>query len=192
MINPAKLKSLVDLQSMAPNAAALGVSVPAPEAEDDLEDDEEEEASSTDPVARGNELLAEWGAFGDVLLESAAAFHDNAHEVGAELLLKEVPADAIDDVAKSVDRMPEDVQQGLAKYVSPASDQDCEAVTAVLVSKLDEDQPDAALICAYLRQASKYAGEEFEILEDEEEDEEDAEEGEAVPPGAEGAEGAES
>lgn len=190
MIHPAKLKSLVDLQSMAPNAAALGVPLPVPGAEDDFEDegDMDEAAEPVDPIARGNELLAEWGEFGEVLLESAQAFHDNAHEVGAELLLKEVPEDAIDAVAKSVDRMPEDVQQGLAKYVSPASDQDCEAVTAVLVSKLEEDQPDAALICAYLRQASKYAGEEFEVLVDEEPEGVGDEDTEAVPPERSGGE----
>lgn len=187
-MNPAQLKTLVDQHSASPNAAALGMAAPAGEgAEQDEDDlDDEEGSDPVEPSARGSELIAGWGEFGKTLEESADDLHDLAHDVGAELLLKEVPKDAAKAVAKSVDRMPDDLSMGLAKYISELSPEDCLAVSTALVAKIGEDKADLNLLCAYMKQASAYAKDEIDVDEDfnvpdePEEDEEsdtDAEEG---------------
>lgn len=163
MMNPAKLKTLVDQQSASPNAAALGMGPPAP---DDQYDEEDDDTEPVEPSARGSELIAGWGEFGKTLEESADDLHDLAHDVGAELLLKEVPKDATKAVAKSVDRMPDDLSMGLAKYVSALSPEDIDAVATALTAKIGEDKADYNLLCAYLKQAAAYAKDEIDVDED--------------------------
>jgi len=180
----AKLKTLVDQQSVSPNAAALGM---APVNEEDLGDEEgediEAEPSDGDPVGRGNELISEWGEFGVTLSEEAKELHDLAHDVGAELLLENIPDDAVKAVGKAVDRMPDELSMGFAKYIGELSPDDCEAVAHALVTQIDEDEADVNLLCAFILKAGEYAKEEIEVDEDfnepEEEEEEEVEEGPA-------------
>lgn len=165
-MNPAKLKTLVDQHSASPNAAALGMASPVAEHDDMDDDDDMDELEPVEPSVRGSELIAEWGEFGKTLEESAEDLHDLAHDVGAELLLKDVSKDAMKAVEKSVDRMPDDLSMGLAKYVSALSPEDCEAVAHALVAKIGEDKADLNLLCAYLKQASAYAKDEIDVDED--------------------------
>lgn len=188
MLNPAKMKALVDQHSAGPSAAALGM--PPPGEPMDEEDAEEEDGTEpVDPSARGEELLASWGEFGESLKESADLLHDNAHDVGAELLLKEVPPDASKKVGKSVDRMPDEISMGLAKYVAELSPEDCEALVTALAATIGEDKADVGLMCAYVKLAAAYAKEEVDVDEDfnEPEEDEDAEEepAEEAPEGGE-------
>ena len=192
MLNPTKLKSLVDQQTSAPNAAALGMAPPGEMSDEEYDDEDEGGDEPMEPSAKGSALITSWGEFGKTLEESADDLHDLAHDIGAELLLKEVPKNAIKDVGKSVDRMPDDLSMGLAKYVSELSPEDCEAVAAALAAKIGEDKADGKLLYAYLHQAAAYAKEEIEVDEDfnvPEEDEEaddEARDDEAPPPAAEG------
>jgi hypothetical protein len=186
MMNPAKLKTLVDQQSASPNAAALGMAPPGAEGEpDDFDDEDDEGTEPVEPSARGSELIASWGEFGKTLEESADDLHDLAHDAGAELMLKEPDKSAIKAVEKSVDRMPDELSMGLAKYVSELPPADLEAVCTALVAKIGEDKADLNLLCAYMTHASAYAKEEIDVDEDfnvpeeteEDEDETDVEEG---------------
>ena len=167
MVNPSKLKSLVDQHASGPSAAQLGMASPAgaPGAGDydeDMDDDDEDGAEPQDPAARGQSLLEEWGQFGEDVKDEAKELHDLAHDVGAELLLKEVPDDAVKDVEKSVDRMPDDISMGLAKYVSKLPPDDVTALATALCANIDEDSADVNLLSAFLTQASKYAAGEFD------------------------------
>lgn len=177
MVAATKIKSLVAQHAASPSAAALGMT-PAPAAGDEEHDDEPAapEAPEVDPISRGNELITSWKEFGDTLRESADLFHDSATDAGAELLLTTVPDKVQKEIEKSVDRMPDDIQQGLAKYVAPLSPEDQAAVAAALVHELNDPTAEAGLMTAYLQHAAKYAGEEVEVDEDFNEDEdEDAE-----------------
>lgn len=198
-MNPAKLKTLVDQQSASPNAAALGMSPPGAEGgeyDDDDLDDEDDGMDPVEPSARGSELIASWGEFGKTLEESAEDLHDLAHDAGAELMLKEPTKDAIKAVEKSVDRMPDELSMGIAKYLSALSPEDIDAVATALVAKIGEDKADYNLLCAYLKAAAAYAKDEIDVDEDfnvpEETDEDEAaetpEHEAAEPPAAEAAE----
>ena len=187
MVNPAKLKSLVDQHAAGPSAAQLGMPA-SPTAEPPMDDEEDEDGSAPqDPAARGAELIDSWGEFGAALKDAAGEIHDQAHDVGADLMLKEVPPDVVKAVGKSVDRMPDDISMGLAKYVSKLPPEDITALSTALCAEVGEDKADANLMTAYLTQAAKYAGEEIDVDEDfneseeEEEPEEEATEEEADP-----------
>ncbi len=195
-MNPTSLKSLVDQHASAPNAAALGM---APPGEGGYEDEEEDPDAPEpmEPAARGAELVAGWGEWGKELEDSASDLHDLAHDAGAELLLKEPTKDAIKAVEKSVDRMPDDLSMGIAKYVSALSPEDVTALATYLCSKIGEDKADCNLLTAYLKAAASYAKEEIEVdedfnvpEEDEEEDEDtDEEKPDDAPPGPPAGEG---
>lgn len=168
MIEASKLQTLVNKHAAGPSASALGM---APSSGDEGLDDEDDEYddSDTDPVepsARGSELIASWGEFGKTLEESAEDLHDLAHDAGAELMLKEPSKDALKAVEKSVDRMPDELSMGIAKYIGELSPEDCEAVCAALVSKIGEDKADLNLLCAYMKAAGAYAKDEIEVDED--------------------------
>jgi len=187
-MDPSKLKTLVDQQSAGPTAAQLGMAPPDAETFDEDADEAEDTGDSIDAADRGTALLAEWGEFGKSLEEEADMVYDNAHEVGAELLLAEVPEKAFKAVGKSVDRMPDELSMGFAKYIGELSAEDCEALGHVLVTKLDEEEADTGLLCAYLQKAGEYAKAEIEVDEDfneseEEEDEEEEDEEEAPADG---------
>lgn len=181
-VNPAQLKSLVDQHSSGPSASSLGMAPPDLGAEPDDDDmDMDDDAEPVDPAAKGAQLIADWGEFGDALKESATDMHDLAEDCGAGLLLKEPDEDAIKAVEKSVDSMPDDLSMGLAKYVSKLSPEDTEAVTAALVAEIGADKADDKLLAAYIAQAAKYAGEEIEVDEDFNEPDEDEEDGSDEP-----------
>lgn len=164
MVNPAKLKSLVDLQSAGPSAAALGMPPPPPDAGLDDDDDSmpEDEEEPMDPTAKGEKLLADWGEFGTTLKDSATDLHDLAVDVGPGLMLKDVPPDVIKDVGKGVDRMPDELSMGLSKYVSALSPEDMTALAAALCKEIG-GKADDGLLLAYLTAAGKYAGEEVDV-----------------------------
>lgn len=178
MVNPAHLKSLVDQHATGPSPSDLGVPVadPGPDPDDGM-DDEEEEAPAADPASHGEEIISGWGEFGDTFKGEAKELHDQAMDVGADLLLKDVPDDAIKDVEKAVDRMPDDMAQGLAKYVSKLSPEDCDAVAAALSKEIGADA-DEKLLAAFLGQAGKYAGDEVDVDDDFNEPDEDEDEDE--------------
>lgn len=187
-MNPASLKSLVDQHASGPSAASLGMAPPSdpdydPE-DDDLDEEPEETASGAE---RGAALIAEWGEFGNTLKEEAGEMHDLAMDAGAELLLQEIPDDAIKAVEKAVDKMPDELSMGLAKYVSALSPEDCMSLAEALAPDVGEGA-DVKLLCAFLSVAGKYAGEEIEVDEDfnvpeeTDEEEEPAEGDEAAPP----------
>lgn len=192
MVNPGHLKSLVDMHSAG--AGGIGAA-PSPDAPpDDMGDDPDDEQPDQpmDPAAKGEQLIEGWGDFGSTLKESAGDLHDLAHDVGGDLMLKEVPDDAVKDVGKSVDRMPDELQQGLAKYVSKLSPEDTDALSAALCKEIGEDQADQKLLTAFLTQAAKYAGDEVDVDDDfNESDDEDDEDGEdGGGDGADGSDGA--
>jgi hypothetical protein len=181
MVAASKLKALVDQQASGPSAAELGMAMP-PHAEEEGEyDDDDDAPEAMDPAARGAELIAEWGEFGATLKDEAGEIHDLAVDIGGDLLLKEVPDDALKGVGKAVDGMPDELSMGFAKYVSALSPEDCDALATALASGIG-DKADQGLLCAFITHAGKYAGEEIEVDEDfnvseeeEEETEEDAE-----------------
>jgi hypothetical protein len=140
-----------------------------------MDDEDDEEGASQDPAARGAELIDSWGDFGVALKDAASEIHDQAHDVGADLMLKEVPPDAVKAVGKSVDRMPDDISMGLAKYVSKLPPEDITALSTALCAEIGEDQADMGLMTAYLTQAAKYAGDEIDVDDDFNEPEEDEE-----------------
>jgi len=175
MINPSKLKTLVDDHAAGPaGMAAMGVTDDDTDAEDDGEGDEE----IADPAEHGKELLAGWGEFGAALLESADLIVANAHEVGADLLAEPPSEDAMDKVGDTVDRMPEDLQDGFGEQVAAASPEDCYAVASALVGAAGEpgDEDDYKLICAYLTAAAKWASDTGTDEGDDEDEDEDDEE----------------
>lgn len=190
MINPSKLKSLVDQQASPPSAP------PMPDAEggedDDMGDDDmdDEDADAGDPVAKGNELLASWGEFGETLKDEADLLLDNALEVGGNLLLMKVPDDAIKAVEKSVDRMPDEISMGLAKYVGALEEGDCKALCAALARSLG-DKADENLLYAYVHAAGQYAKDEIKVDDDFNVDEEAEKEAEEAAAEAEAAADAE-
>lgn len=184
MINPSKLKTLVDSQASAPSAASMGMAPGGDEGlDDELADDMgdmDDGDDGGDPVAKGEALLTEWGEFGATLKESADMIHDTAMEVGSELLMKVVSDDAKDEVIKAVDRMPDDIQQGLAKYVGKLDEAGLDALTAALAAGLGEEA-DGAMVKSFLKVAGEYAAAEIEVEEEEEPEEEDEEEVEEDP-----------
>lgn len=183
-MNPSSLKALVDQHSAGPSAAALGMAPPPPPDEEDDEDlDDEPEAPVVGPE-RGNELIESWGEFGKTLREEAKELADEAADVGAELLLTEVPEDAIKAVGKSVDGMPDELSMGLSKYVSALSPDDCESLAMALAAEAGDADP--KLLCSFLLHAGQYAAEEIEVDEDFNAPEE-AEAEHAEPDGDEGA-----
>lgn len=177
-MNPADLKSLVDQHASTPGVPGM----PPPTMSDDedmaADADAEDSAEQATGAARGQQLIEQWGEFGKTLKEEAGELHDLSHDVGAELLLKEVPDDALKAVGKAVDGMPDELSMGLAKYVSKLSPEDCEALGAALVQEIGEDKADANLLYAFLHEAAKYAGEEIDVDDDfnESEEEDDEEE----------------
>jgi hypothetical protein len=178
MINPSKLKTLVDSQASPPSAASMGMAPGGDEGlDDELADDmgDEGDDDGGDPVAKGEAMLTEWGEFGATLKESADMIHDTAMEVGSELLMKVVSDDAKDEVIKAVDRMPDDIQQGLAKYVGKLDDAGLDALTAALAAGLGEEA-DGAMVKSFLKVAGEYAAAEIEVEEEEEPEEEEEEE----------------
>lgn len=189
MVNPAKLKSLVDQHATGLSPTQLGLASPAgPPPDDgmDMDDEDEDGEAPQDPAARGQELIEQWGEFGEEIEDGAEELNDLAHDVGAELLLKDVPEDAVSDVEKAVDRMPDDLSMGLAKYVSKLPPEDVTALATALVADLDEDAADVNLLASFLTQAAKYAEGEFDEEDlaefnepDEDEEEDDEEEPEA-------------
>ncbi len=189
MINPSKLKTLVDTHAAGPGMAAVNNPMADESDDDDGLDDEvdgdDEETAGADPSTKGNELLTSWGEFGIALKEAADMIIENAHEVGADLLLEAIPEEAIEEAGDSVERMPEELQQGFAKYIASLSTEDCTALATALVEAAgnpDTDGvPDVALVCAYLTQGGAWAAEEVDVEEDEEteDDAEDAPEDDA-------------
>jgi len=189
-----KLKALVDQHASGPSAVELGMAQPpGHEGMADDYDDEADAPVAADPAARGAALIEEWGEFGRTIKDEAGELHDLAMDVGGDLLLKEVPDDALKEVGKAVDRMPDELSMGLAKYVSALSPEDCEALATALAPSVG-DKADEKLLCAFLLQAGKYAGEEidvdedFNVSEEEEEAEEGAEDAAADEPGPPAAE----
>lgn len=183
-INPGGMKALVDTHS-DPGMAAIAN--PQMAMDDDMDEDdggeEDQEAPAADPLARGNELLGQWGELGEALKEAGGEIVDKAHKVGAELLLAKIPEDAVDEVHDDLDRMPEDIQHALAKNVAGLSPEDCAAVAAALIDGHDGDTEDAdqKLVCTYLQQIAAYAKEEIDPAdyadEEDEEDDDDAGDG---------------
>lgn len=175
-MNPSSLKALVDQHAAGPTASAMGMAPPSEDMDDeDMEGEEEPEAAASG-AERGNELITEWGEFGQTLLEEADEIHDLAQDVGADLLLKEVPDDAMKAVGKAVDGMPDELSMGLAKYVSALSPEDCQSVSMALAAKIGEDKADENLLYVFLHQAAQYAKEEIDVDEDFNESEEEEEE----------------
>lgn len=175
-MNPANLKALVDQHSAGPTASSMGMAPPAEgdaDEEDDMDDEPEPAVSGAE---KGNQLIAEWGEFGKTLKEEAKELHDLAHDVGAELLLKEVPDDAIKAVGKAVDHMPDELSMGFAKYISALSPEDCHGLAEALVADVGEDSADVNLLAAFIDQAGKYAKDEIDVDDDFNEPEEDDEE----------------
>lgn len=176
MVNPAQLKSLVDLHAASPGAVGGAASPDAMPEDGDLGDDDDmDEEAPQDPASKGEALLAGWGEFGESLKDAAKDVHDLAHDIGGDLMLKDVPDDAEKELGKAVDRMPDDLQQGLAKYVSKLSPEDTDALSAALCKEIGEDQADQKLMTAFLTQAGKYAADEVDVDDDFNEDEEDDE-----------------
>jgi hypothetical protein len=198
MVNPGKLKALVDSDSSNPMAAISNPSVgePEPDGDEDYDDEDEESEdieASGDPLARGNDLISQWGELGETMKEEAGEIVDGAHDVGADLLLAKIPEDAIDEVHKNFDRMPDELQWGLAKYVSKLTADDATAVATALLDGHDGDTKDGdlKLVTIYLQQLGTYAAEEVDpddIPEEEPEEDEDEEGDEGE--GATAAEGA--
>lgn len=198
-MNPASLKSLVDQHAAGPSAASLGMAPPSDPDMDDEDLDEEPVEEGTSGAARGDELIASWGEFGETIKEEASELVDLAVDAGPGLLLKEPDEDAIKAVEKAVDKMPDELSMGLAKYVSKLSPEDCEGLAMALAATVGEDA-DEKLLAAFIVAAGKYAGEEIEVDEDFNEPEEDEEsdddaedagdEGAAAAPPASPAEGA--
>ena len=185
-IQPNKLKAFADQPSPSGMAAISNPSVDPTadlmgddedlDDEDDL-DDEEDDAPAGDPKARGDELLASWGVLGAHLKEDSGEIIDAAHEVGGDLLLAKPPEEAIEEVEDGFDRMPEEIQHCLAKYVAKLPPDDVTALATTLCDSHDGDTEDAdvKLVASYLTTLSAHAAEEVdpEDIEDEEEDEED-------------------
>jgi len=199
MVNPGKLKALVDTHSENPGMAAI--SNPSDAAGDDDFDDEEdseageeEAAPAADPLTRGNELIGQWGLLGAHLKEEAGEIVDEAHEVGSDLLLAKVPEETITEVEDLFDKMPEEIQHCLAKYVAKLPPDDVTALATALVDGHDGDTEDAdvKLMAVFLTTISAHAAEEVdpddiadeepEEDEDEDKDEEEDTEEDAAPP----------
>jgi hypothetical protein len=193
MVNPSKLKSLVDSHSTNPGMAALtnpSMQVGGDDDDDlDEEDDEGDGAPSGDPKEHGNELISSWGVLGAHLKEDAGEIVDAAHEIGGDLLLAKVPDEAMKEIEDSFDRMPEEIQHALAKYVSKLSDEDCHDVTVALLDGHDGDTEDADtnLVCTYLKLLAAHAAEEVDPADlEDDEDEEDDEDDDEENPGDDG------
>lgn len=193
MINPAKLKSMVDQHAQHPGIPALtGPSVAddqPPEDDDEDFDDEEPSDAGMDPIARGNALIAQWKDFGEALKEEAGEIVDAAHEIGGNLLLTAPPEDATDEVDKNFDRMPDDLQVGFAQYVAPLPAKDIAALAAALIDGHDGDteEADQKLVATYLTMLGKYAVEEVDPKDfDVDEDEEDEDKDDAAPAAPDG------
>lgn len=176
-VNPAKLKSYVDSESMNPDVSSLVGMPPSPDDLDGVDDEEEEEpAEPVDPMARGNELIGSWKEQGEALKESAGEIVDGAYEVGGDLLLNPVPEEAVDEVHDEFDSMPEDIQICIAQHVAPLADDDLTALATALVDGHDgeTENADVKLVAAYLKCAALYAKDEIDpddFVMDEDEDE---------------------
>src|SRR5580765_3517041 len=138
MVAPSKLKALVDTNPMAAisNPSMDGADAAEPDGDEDYDDEDEESEdieASGDPLERGKDLLSQWGLLGAHLKEEAGEIIDAAHEVGPQLLLAKIPEEAIEEVEDSFDRMPEEIQHALAKYVSKLTPDDATAVATALV-----------------------------------------------------------
>jgi len=181
MVTPNKLKAFVDQQSQPASpygmAAVMNPSDDPAMGDDDLDDDEDADEEQTDPLTQGNSLISQWGERGEALKEAAGEIIDEAHEVGGDLLLGKPPEDILDEVDEAVEKMPDEIQQCLAKYVVSLSDDDLTALATALVDGHDGETEDAdvKLVCAFLKRAAQHAEETVdpEDLEDEEEDEEE-------------------
>jgi len=141
MINPNKLKTLVDAHASGPT----GKPMPPADESDDPSEEEGEDDEPVDQAARGHALIQQWADFGAALMESADELIENAGEGTDE-----------ETVGDSVDRMPDDLQEGFAKFVAKLPEEDCEAVATVLAA---ESGADVHALCAYLLAAGKWAGE---------------------------------
>lgn len=152
-IAPGKLKALVDQHAANP-AAALGMKKAAPSGHMGMDDEDgldEEAKTAVDPAERGAEILGEMGEFGAALKENADLLMENASEVpGVEKgpAGGEVVEEAVED---SVERMPDDIQSGLAEYVAPLSPEDCAALATALTGG------EAPALAGYLACAGKAA-----------------------------------
>lgn len=185
-VNPGKLKAMVDVHSGGPGMAAIAnpqmAAPPDADLDDDFDDDgEEEEAQPTgDPVARGNELLDSWGEMGEAMKDAKGEIVDGAHEVGPSLLLAKIPEETVDEVYDAFDKMPEDIQHALAKYVATLPENDVAALAAAIIADNDgdTDEPDQKLVTVYLQQLAMHAKEEVdpEDIADEDEEEDGDEE----------------
>lgn len=172
-MDPANLKSLIDHYAQTPRMPGSHV----PMAEEDLEDEAMAEGADDERVtgaARGEQLIEEWGEFGQTLKDEASELHDLAMDAGPGLLLKTIPDDAMKAVGKAVDGMPDELAMGLAKYVSKLSGEDCLALGEALATAVGEDA-DSNLLYQFLHEAGKYAAEEVDVDEDFNESEEDEE-----------------
>lgn len=176
MVDANKLKSLVDQHASGPSAAQLGMAPPSGEGDmdDDLDDEPADEEAPLDPAGKGAKMIEDWGEFGQTIKEEAGELHDLATDVGGNLMLKDVPDDALKEVGKQVDKMPDELSMGLAKYVSKLSPEDCEALATALAAEVG-DKGDVKLLAAYLAAAGKYAGDEIDVDDDFNEPEEDEE-----------------
>jgi len=181
MVNPGKLKALVDTHQVNPGMAALAnpsATPPEPGEEDDDDlDDEEEPEEAGDPKAKGESILASWGDDGEKLKEEAGEIVDAAHDVGPNLLLAQVPEDTIEEVEDKFDRMPDDMQVLVAKRVAKLAPDDVTALATALCDGHDGDTEvaDVKLVATYLTTLAAHAAEEVDPkdLEDEDADEKD-------------------
>lgn len=176
MVAPSKLKSFADVN---PGMAALNDPSVDPSFDGDYEDDEDDERPpAEDPKTRGLGLIGQWKDLGQALTEVAGDIVDEAHDIGGNLLLAKVPDDASEQVEDAFEKMPDDIQQCLAKYVSALPPDDVEAVATALIDGHDgeTEDGDVKLVAKYLTMASAIAKEEVDpdsYADDEEEDDED-------------------
>lgn len=183
MINPSKLKSLVDQQASPPSAPPM----PDDDIEAGADDEGDYEDEEPAPAADGQSLIDSWGEFGKTLKEEADLLMENAFDIGGNLLLKKVPDDAMKDLEKSVDRMPDEISMGFAKYIGELDEAHCRALCHTLAASLG-DKADENLLYAYVHLAGQYAKDEVKVDDDFNVDE-DAEEEEEAKDDEEKAEG---
>lgn len=127
-----KLAALVEEQSQNPLA-----SMPEVGGEEDMPEEEGmEEEGSPD----GEALLEEMGEFGAMLKENADIIVSIAEEIGEDLAGdSEYMPETEDAVADAVERMPDEIAEGMAKNLAERSLEELNAVGEVLVKEVDSE-----------------------------------------------------
>ena len=177
MVAPNKLKSFADVN---PGMAALNepsIDMADYDDGDDDGDDKDGAPAAEDPKTRGLGLIGQWKKLGQALSDGAGEIVDSAHDIGGDLLLGKVPDEAQESVEDDFEKLPDDIQACLAKYVADLPPDDVTAVATALVDGHDGDteEADVPLVAKYLTSIAQIAKEEVDpsSLEDEDDDNED-------------------